>query len=116
MNLNVIITVIIYYGLLYWNVPYELSDKFVNLFNRVAPGASRKKIRCYCLNKDERAGLTIWQKLFICLSMPGVGLGKLVNKLIRKIKEPFSLILAPVLVSLILQGFIYIHDKIDIIC
>lgn len=116
MNLNVIITVIIYYGLLYWNVPYELSDKFVNLFNRVAPGASRKKIRCYCLNKDARADLTIWQKLFICLSMPGVGLGKLVNKLIRKIKEPFSLILAPVLVSLILQGFIYIHDKIDIIC
>lgn len=78
---DIISTVLIYYLFIYWNAPYELSEKFVNLFNLIGKHGDidRSKIRHYCLFKDPQAKLTAWQMFLRILSVPGALVGKFVN-------------------------------------
>lgn len=78
--LDVISTVLIYYGFLYWNAPYAVSEKFVNLFNmhKKNKKLSRAEIRHFCLTTEKKT-MTAWQMVLRILAMPGVFIGIALN-------------------------------------
>lgn len=78
--LDVISTVLIYYGFLYWNAPYAVSEKFVNLFNmhKENKKLSRAEIRHFCLTTEKKT-MTAWQMVLRILAMPGVFIGIALN-------------------------------------
>lgn len=88
MDLNLIeliLVTVIYYGIIYFSIPYALGEKFANLFK----GKDKHKIVHFTsISESTRssiANFTLWQKWIRFLALPGLWTGFLIRKIAEKL-------------------------------
>lgn len=88
MDLNLIeliLVTVIYYGIIYFSIPYALGEKFANLFN----GKDKHKIVHFTsISESTRSSIadfTLWQKWIRFLALPGLWTGFLIRKIAERL-------------------------------
>lgn len=83
--LELILVTVIYYGIIYFSIPYALGEKFANLFK----GKDKHKIVHFTsISESTRssiANFTLWQKWIRFLALPGLWTGFLIRKIAEKL-------------------------------